>query len=58
MFANWFAGVVLVYSMLFGIGSLIFGDYLYAFIYLLTASGGILVISINFAGDRAKKVLT
>jgi solute:Na+ symporter, SSS family len=58
MFANWFAGVILVYSMLFGIGSLIFGDYLYALFYLAAAVAGMIVIYYNFTGDRAKKVLT
>ncbi|MFA7228725.1 MAG: sodium:solute symporter family protein [Melioribacteraceae bacterium] len=38
MFLNWFLGVVLVYSSLFGIGSLIFGFYINAFIYLVIAA--------------------
>ncbi|PJA97905.1 MAG: sodium:proline symporter [Ignavibacteriales bacterium CG_4_9_14_3_um_filter_30_11] len=37
MFVNWFAGVVLVYSMLLGSGSLIFGDIKMFFTYLLIA---------------------
>lgn len=35
MFLNWFLGVILVYSSLFGIGSLIFGNYLMALLYFV-----------------------
>ncbi len=57
MFLNWFAGVVLVYCMLFGIGSIIFGDFTNAFLYLGGAAGAVLVIYINFSGENAKEVL-
>ncbi len=34
MFVDWLCGVVLIYTVLFGIGKLLFGDYLAAFLYL------------------------
>lgn len=37
LFYNWLLGVVFVYSSLFGVGKLIFKDYLYASIYLTAA---------------------
>jgi len=37
MFMNWILGVVLVYTSLFGIGKLIFGEYLLAMLFLLLA---------------------
>ncbi|MEN8192188.1 MAG: sodium:solute symporter family protein, partial [Bacteroidota bacterium] len=37
MFLNWLLGVVLVYASLFGIGKLIFGNYLIASIFILVA---------------------
>ncbi len=44
MFFNWVLGVVLVYTSLFGIGKILFGDYLMAtvFIALAVGSGGII----------------
>ena len=44
MFVNWFLGVVLVYTSLFGIGKLIFGEYLMAsvFVALAVGSGGVI----------------
>jgi solute:Na+ symporter, SSS family len=37
MFVNWILGVVLVYTSLFGIGKLLFGDYLLATVFILAA---------------------
>lgn len=48
MFVNWGAGVLLVYSLLFGIGSLIFGEYLQTVIYLLIAVISFYIIFKNF----------
>jgi solute:Na+ symporter, SSS family len=56
-FANWISSVVMVYSMLFGIGSVIFGDYVNAIIYLVTGTAGMLVIIFNLKGDRAKELI-
>lgn len=49
MFLNWFLGVILVYSSLFGIGSLIFGFYLNAFIYLAVAAVSLFVVLENIS---------
>jgi solute:Na+ symporter, SSS family len=54
MFINWIAGVVIVYSMLFGIGSLIFSDYFSTVLYFILASAGVIIIFYNFSGGRAK----
>ncbi len=44
MFLNWFLGVVLVYASLFGIGKLIFGNYLLAFLFITIAiASGIMI---------------
>jgi hypothetical protein len=45
MFVNWISGVVLVYSLLFGVGNLILSDYLEAIIFI---GVGILAGSIIF----------
>ncbi|PIQ09456.1 MAG: sodium:proline symporter [Ignavibacteriales bacterium CG18_big_fil_WC_8_21_14_2_50_31_20] len=37
MFLNWFLGVILIYASLFGIGKLLFGDYLLAATFILLA---------------------
>ena len=47
MFLSWLFGVTLVYSSLFGIGKLLFGEYLSAFIYLSLAAISIGVIVYN-----------
>ncbi len=44
MFINWIAGVFLVYASLFGLGKLLFGEYLSATLYLAVAALAILVI--------------
>ncbi len=52
MFFNWFLGVVLIYSSLFGIGKLLFGDYLMAilFIFLAILSGFIIFRNLGKQG--------
>ncbi len=48
LFVNWFAGIVLVYSFLFGIGKLIFGDLIAAVILILVGLMAAMVIRRNF----------
>lgn len=47
MFVNWIAGVVLVYSFLFGTGSLIFGDILSCIVYYLLGIISVVIIYKN-----------
>lgn len=47
MFLNWFLGVVLVYSSLFGIGSLIFGDVTNTIIYFVLGAVCLFVVLKN-----------
>ena len=49
MFINWLIGVILVYSILFGTGKLILGDYLGFVIYLVVASSSFLIIYVNLS---------
>ena len=48
LFIDWIAGIVLVYSFLFGIGKIIFGNYLTGFLFLLVGFAAALVIKRNF----------
>ncbi|MCF8382825.1 MAG: Na+:solute symporter [Chlorobium sp.] len=52
LFADWFLGIVLVYSALFGTGKLIFGEPLPAALYFLAAavSGWLIYIDMNRRG--------
>ena len=52
MFLNWFLGVILIYASLFGIGKLLFGDYLIAAIFILLAiiSGAIIYRNLGKQG--------
>lgn len=47
MFVNWILGVVLVYSILFGTGSLIFGNIVSALLFMLAAVISIIIIYKN-----------
>ncbi len=49
MFLNWFLEVVLVYSFLLEIGSLIFGNYLNTVIYLVVAAVSLFVVLRNIS---------
>ena len=49
MFVNWFLGVILVYSFLFGTGKLIFGDYTAFSIYLIAAIISAIIIYKNLS---------
>lgn len=51
MFVNWFLGVALVYSSLFGIGSLIFKEYTSAFVYILVSIISLFFILKNLSDD-------
>lgn len=51
MFLNWFMGIVLVYSSLFGIGSLILGDYSKSLLYIFLTLVSLMVILINLKAD-------
>ncbi|MBU0475197.1 MAG: Na+:solute symporter [Bacteroidetes bacterium] len=52
MFLNWFLGVILIYTSLFGIGKLLFGDYLLAATFILLAifSGAIIYRNLGKQG--------
>ena len=49
MFLNWFLGVVLIYSFLLEIGSLVFGGYLNTVIYLAVAAVSLFVVLRNIS---------
>jgi solute:Na+ symporter, SSS family len=49
MFVNWIAGVILIYSFLFGTGSLLLGDTVKALVFLITAAVSILIIYRNLS---------
>ncbi|HMR39350.1 MAG TPA: Na+:solute symporter [Ignavibacteria bacterium] len=51
LFINWFAGVVLVYSFLFGVGKIIFGETFAGAVFILVGISAALVIKRNF--DKA-----
>jgi hypothetical protein len=48
LFINWIAGIVLVYSFLFGFGKIIFGEYLFGILFLLVGLASALIIKRNF----------
>ncbi len=48
LFIDWVAGIVFVYSFLFGIGKIIFGTYLKGCLFLLVGFAAALVIKRNF----------
>lgn len=54
MFLNWIYGVALVYSTLFGIGSLIFGDFINTLIYLGIGIIAIFLIFRNLSATMGK----
>jgi hypothetical protein len=57
MFINWLFGVLLVYSILFGTGKLIFGYYIEFVIYLLAAIVSIYIIYKNLSSIGWKSVV-
>jgi len=57
MFVNWLFGVILVYSILFGTGSLLFGNYTELFIYMGAAIISIFIIYKNLSALGWKTVI-
>lgn len=47
LFIDWFCGVVLVYCVLFGIGKVLFAEFISGFIYLAVAAGAAFVIYLD-----------
>ena len=56
LFINWLIGVILVYSILFGTGKLILGDYPGFFVYLFIAAVSIIILYINISKIGWKKI--
>ncbi|MEG8945645.1 sodium:solute symporter family protein [Rosettibacter firmus] len=54
LFVNWLMGILLVYSFLFGIGNLIFLDYIKGIILLLLSLFSALIISFNLKENEQK----
>ncbi len=52
LFINWFFGVALIYASLFGIGKLIFQEFLEASIYILIAGISVAVIYRNLSQEK------
>jgi Na+/proline symporter len=57
MFINWIAGVILVYSSLFAIGKIIFGNYSEALLYLGVIVISIIIITKNLSKEGWEKLL-
>jgi Na+/proline symporter len=55
VFVNWLFGVILIYAVLFGIGKLIFLEYLAAVIYLTVAAISVWVIYRNLSKEEFAK---
>lgn len=49
VFIDWICGVILVYASLFGIGKLIFGDYLHGIVYIAVAAASATVIYLHLS---------
>ena len=58
MFINWIAGVILVYSSLFAIGKIIFGNYSEAILYLGVIVISIIIITKNLSKEGWEKLLS
>ncbi len=57
MFVNWFFGVILVYSILLGTGSLLFGDYNKLLLYFIAAIISVFIIYKNLSIRGWKTVI-
>lgn len=57
LFINWIIGVILVYSILFGTGKLILGEFNEFFIYLIVAIISVSIIYINLSKIGWKTVI-
>ncbi len=53
LFLNWFLGIVLVYMFLFGIGKIIFGQYVIGFVFIAigTIAGYIIFLLLSKKGS-------
>ncbi len=56
-FINWIMGVFLVYSILFGTGKLLMGEYLYTIVYFVAAAVSVAVIYANLSKIGWKTVI-
>ena len=57
LFINWLIGVILVYSILFGTGKLILGEYIELIIYLVVALISVSIIYINLSQIGWKTII-
>jgi SSS family solute:Na+ symporter len=57
LFINWLIGVILVYSILFGTGKLILGEFTAFFVYLAVALMSVSIIYINLSKIGWKTVV-
>jgi hypothetical protein len=57
LFINWLIGVILVYSILFGTGKLILGEFTESIIYLIVAIVSVSIIYINLSKIGWKTVI-
>ena len=49
LFIDWIAGIILVYSFLFGLGKIIFGQYIIGLLFFLIGTASALLIKRNFS---------
>ncbi|MDH7603459.1 MAG: Na+:solute symporter [Melioribacter sp.] len=57
LFINWFLGIILVYSFLFGIGELIFTEYVKGIVLLILSIVSLIVILINLKKIGFEKII-
>jgi Na+/proline symporter len=57
MFGNWIAGIVLIYSFLFGTGSFLFGESIEALFFLIAALVSIIIIYRNLSAAGWKTLI-
>jgi solute:Na+ symporter, SSS family len=56
LFVNWFMGIILIYSFLFGIGKIIFAEYLLGIILLIAGFIAAAIIFYNANRDKNKSI--
>jgi solute:Na+ symporter, SSS family len=57
MFGNWIAGIVLIYSILFGTGSFLFGESIKTLVFLIAAIVSIIIIYRNLSAAGWKTLI-
>ncbi len=57
LFVNWFCGIAAIYATMYGIGKILFAEYLYGVIALLIASGSFYIIHMNLNKEADLKDL-